>query len=580
MTDRADESVFPQESKAFEGVPSRVSRYRLLEKIGGGGMGVVYKARHIALNRIVALKLLHVHRANDEDFAARFWREMEAAGKLDHPHVVRATDAGLEDDVLFLAMDLLTGTDLEKLIQANGRLGVADACELVRQAALGLGAIRQAHMVHRDIKPSNLFLTSDGVLKVLDLGLATTRDGSQTELTKSNVAMGTCDYMAPEQANGSRDVDIRADIYSLGCTMYKLLTGRVPFSGAQFGNQYLKMKAHAEEPFPPLGVSGVPERVEAILRAMTEKDPERRLSNPLTLAQDLKPWSANGDALRGLGAISAATTGNRHSDTKPMVDGSPTGPSIPGRWRWVVGVLAAIAVAICISVGIRNIAKKSPPQDLLAAPNPKPAAAPPGPIVGVPFDLLAASPVELWAPRNAALGRQMTYSAENRMMRIDSSGLCLYQLGSTDSKNYKIHVRFNRNGGENVFGAFVGYQIRRDANRDVARYLYCYQYVVANDRLLRVHERHMDQATGNYTKIPLELGERKTNAAGIAKQLLTLEVIEGKLARVSLDEAEIVLPPPLHPAAELSGNAFGVANSSGSVTIESAQLTLGSPEKP
>jgi serine/threonine protein kinase len=197
-----------------------VREYKLLAELGKGGMGTVYRALHTKLDREVALKILPAERTKDPEAVDRFQREMKAVGKLEHPHIVRATDAGEQDGTHFLVMEYVEGLDLSELVQVIGPLPVADACEVIRQAAVGLQAAHEHGMVHRDIKPSNLMLAANGRVKILDLGLAlldpqrgdVDDEGGGRDLTSDGQIMGTFDYMAPEQAGDSHGVDIRADI--------------------------------------------------------------------------------------------------------------------------------------------------------------------------------------------------------------------------------------------------------------------------------------------------------------------------------------------------------------------------------
>ena len=184
-------------------------------------MGTVYKALHTRLKRLVALKLLPEHRTQNPEALARFQREMEAVGQLDHPHLVRAHDAGEAEGQHYLVMEFLDGIDLAHLVRRTGPFLVADACEAVRQAAMGLQHAHEHGLVHRDVKPSNLMLSTDGMVKVLDLGLARLCPETPVEedVTASGQVMGSADYMAPEQCLDARDVDGRADIYSLGGTL-------------------------------------------------------------------------------------------------------------------------------------------------------------------------------------------------------------------------------------------------------------------------------------------------------------------------------------------------------------------------
>ncbi|NQT14883.1 MAG: protein kinase, partial [Planctomycetes bacterium] len=281
------------------GQGGRLGEYRLLEKLGQGGMGTVYKAEHTKLGRTVALKLLPADRLRSSRAVARFEREMLAIGGLTHPNIVQAHDAREVDDMRFLVMEFVEGLDLHKLVQRSGPLQTADACELIRQAALGLQYAHEHGLVHRDVKPSNLMLTSEGRVKVLDLGLARLQEEqpSGEEMTAAGQAMGTADYMAPEQASDSHSVDIRADVYSLGCTLYSLLAGCPPFSGPKYRHTFEKMTAHARDPVPPIRdiCPEAPDELVDLLDRMLAKDPAARPSTPADVADAVGPLCTGSD---------------------------------------------------------------------------------------------------------------------------------------------------------------------------------------------------------------------------------------------------------------------------------------------
>jgi serine/threonine protein kinase len=281
----------PKTDVPEEPLPAHLGQYRILERIGRGGMGTVYKARHPHLKRDVAIKVLPKDRLRDPQSVARFQREMEAVGRLDHTNLVRAHDAGESDGQHYLVMEFLDGADLRKLVRQHGPLPMANACEIVRQAAMGLQYAHEHGLIHRDIKPSNLILTSEGIVKVLDLGLARLGDeaGTTGDMTGSGLIVGTGDFISPEQGQDTRNADARSDIYSLGCTLYFLLAGKAPFSDSQHGSFVQKVMAHAHEPIPPIQAvrKDVPEAVVSIIARMTAKVPEQRLQTPAEVAKTI-----------------------------------------------------------------------------------------------------------------------------------------------------------------------------------------------------------------------------------------------------------------------------------------------------
>ncbi len=204
-------------------------RYRVLALLGAGGMGAVYKAEHRLMERLVALKVMAARLLGNAAMVERFRREVKAAARLAHPNIVTAHDAEQAGDLHFLVMEYVEGTDLARVVAERGPLPVGEACDYVRQAAMGLQHAHEHGMIHRDIKPHNLMLTPQGTVKMLDFGLARLAGeaGSQPGGgTAQGTVLGTVDYMAPEQADDAHQADIRSDIYSLGCTLYHLLSGR------------------------------------------------------------------------------------------------------------------------------------------------------------------------------------------------------------------------------------------------------------------------------------------------------------------------------------------------------------------
>lgn len=254
--------------------------YVILQQIGAGGMGKVYLAEHCRMKRQVALKSLPLRMVPDEQAIGRFHREVQAAAKLTQPNIVTAYDAGEDKEIHYFVMEYVEGINLSEYVKEEGVLPVEVAVDYITQVAKGLGFAHSKNIVHRDIKPANLLLDNNGVVKILDMGLARvdsegTDDVSCTMLTESGNVMGTADYMAPEQAKNTHTADTRADIYSLGCSLYFLLTGKVMYQADSFIN---KVVAHLEEPIPSL-IEACPEaskELDSLFQKMVSKFPEGR----------------------------------------------------------------------------------------------------------------------------------------------------------------------------------------------------------------------------------------------------------------------------------------------------------------
>lgn len=283
-------------SKAWPTLPG----YEIIGELGRGGMGLVYKARQLSLRRTVAIKVITTESAAETGILARFRRERQLLAQLAHPNLVTAYDAGEFNGLQYFVMEFVDGVNLSVLVRRLGKLPLAAACEVIRQAAVGLQHIHERGLVHRDIKPSNLLLATSGTLKLIDLGLARSPTGlSQAEnITTYRQLLGTFDYIAPEQCEDSHSVDIRADIYSLGCTFYELLAGQVPFAGA--ATVLMKLRAHAQDPVPPIRErrSDVPEPVAAALQRMLAKDRGDRFASPAYVAAALQPFVTGADLRR------------------------------------------------------------------------------------------------------------------------------------------------------------------------------------------------------------------------------------------------------------------------------------------
>jgi serine/threonine protein kinase len=288
-------------SASFDEIPPPLSehpRYEVLGLIGKGGMGDVYRARHRKMERTVALKVINRRLIQKAEAIDRFHREVKAAAQLSHPNIVTAYDADHAGNFHFMVMELVDGIDLSQTIKKRNALPVAEACDYVRQAAIGLQHAHERGMVHRDIKPHNLMVTVDGTIKILDFGLASLTPeaipasdtvAARSDLTAAGAIIGTPDFISPEQANDARQVDIRSDIYSLGATLYYLLSGRVPFD---HGSVTHKLKSHAQvEPAPLNSVrKDLPEELVAIVSKMMAKDPNERYLTPKEVADALESF--------------------------------------------------------------------------------------------------------------------------------------------------------------------------------------------------------------------------------------------------------------------------------------------------
>jgi serine/threonine protein kinase len=349
-------------------LPLRLGQYLVQERLGQGGMGTVYKALHVQLGRTVAIKMISGVRTFESGAHARFRREIQALGRLDHPNIVRATDAGECDGQPFLVMDHVEGIDLSSLVRRVGPLSIAAACELVRQTALGLEYISRSGFVHRDIKPSNLMLTPQGQIKILDLGLALIRrpEGNAEALSTSSHILGTVDYISPEQVQAPRSVDIRSDVYSLGCTLYKLLAGRAPFEDQQHGTPHRKMVAHCTEPAPPIQRlrPEVPDDLSIVVGRMLAKSQADRFDSPAKVAEALTPWAEadasarlwstlNADESSTASFVCAGVETDRPVDT---VNSAAIRPTRRRRANYaVVGLSLSAAVLAIVSWGAWSV---------------------------------------------------------------------------------------------------------------------------------------------------------------------------------------------------------------------------------
>jgi serine/threonine-protein kinase len=402
-------------------------RYKILRELGSGGMGVVYKAEHRIMDRIVAIKVLAPHLTSRAGAAERFLKEVKVAARLTHPNIVTVFDAEEVGGLLFLVMEYVEGINLDRVVAKKGPLPIPMACHFVKQAALGLQHAADKGMVHRDIKPQNLMGTRKGHIKIMDFGLARiVRNDNEDDslppgtrlpfgagkpvadpLTNPNLLMGTPDFLSPEQAKNSHAVDTRSDIYSLGCTLYFLLTGRPPFAHAV--SLIDKLLAHTEEAPPAIRSlrPEVPEGLAAVVAKMLAKNPDDRYEKAEDVAAELQPFyratESEPEVIEAVmiapAAPKAATVAPPPPDTSPVAEGrtllEPDRPRKPKKakkkkklrawWEQPWAKVGALAIALLLIGGIIFAATRArkhaenPPTDTPTPELPQPKSNPPQP---------------------------------------------------------------------------------------------------------------------------------------------------------------------------------------------------------
>jgi hypothetical protein len=368
------------------GVPdalARHPRYRILGVLGEGGMGLVYKAVHRVLDRVVALKVLHRRFTDHPDFIERFRQEARALARLSHPHIALAYDAEHAGDLHFLVMEYVPGMSLDRVAAQRGPLPVAEACDYVRQAALGLQHAFEHGLIHRDVKPQNLMRTPAGQIKVLDFGLVhLARESGEEATPPSATFAGTPDYSAPEQARDPDNADIRADVYALGGTFHFLLTGQPPFLG---GSALQKMLAHQDRPPRPVSEfrADVPDPLLALLERMLAKDRAERPATPVEVAR----------ALAAFAGVAEEPSASRTA-----------APPLRRRWLWLSAAVALVAAA---GVGL-----------MLTWPHPSlpPPTSNPAPASAEPLELATAE--QLAARKRERREQILTWLRQNTAVKL------------------------------------------------------------------------------------------------------------------------------------------------------------------
>jgi predicted Ser/Thr protein kinase len=325
-------------------------RYELTELVGTGGMSSVYKAHDTLLERNVALKVLHDHYSDDDEFVERFRREARAVAQLSHPNIVTVIDRGESGGRQFIVFEYIDGENLKELLVRSGRLEVDRALELALEIARGLAFAHDHGLVHRDVKPQNVLLNGDGKAKVTDFGIARSLD-VEHGVTQTGTIMGTSNYIAPEQASG-QPVDTQTDVYSLGVVLYELLAGDVPFPGENFVT--VAMKHVNESPPNLLDVRrDVPLRVAAAVDRALEKDPRQRFPSMEAFAAELE--ACRMELLRGDGAGDATMVVPRRTAPHPRARRRRVSP-----WPLVLAILAVMAIGGAIAAFVLLRDESSP----------------------------------------------------------------------------------------------------------------------------------------------------------------------------------------------------------------------------
>ena len=398
-------------------LPFQLGNYQLLQRIGRGASGAVYRARHSRLNKTVAVKVLDPACA---DALESFIQEMETIGSLTHPHVVRATDAGEANGLHYLVMEFIEGADAGRLLYHHEKLPVADACEIVRQAAIGLQFLHDRALIHRDIKPSNLLVTATGQIKLLDLGIAT-RSGDPQVADSGHPTLikpqGTLAYMAPEQVANPSQVGTKSDLYSLGCTLFKLLTGTAP-----------------SQPVPPLTDfrTDVPRSVDRLLRRLLAQQKDDRPESPREVIESLQSPARNAN-LRLLVAP-LCPEGALATQTESLA-ADHWAKGIVNR-RTVLAALGAAGVSVALWPWLRS---RGPALETARWRSLKPVSA----------NVL----LSLGKPENTSLD-----VSDKNIIKVVSDDLTLIQLGRPVVGKFALRVRLRPNGKHSCGVFFQGQQ--------------------------------------------------------------------------------------------------------------------------
>lgn len=515
----SESQVASTEDFQFRGVriPSSIGQYDLEACLGQGAMGVVFKAWHRRLKRRKVLKILLPTHAHVPEYLRRFELEMEAIGALgEHPNVVRANDAAEIDGLYFIAMDYTPGMDVSTLISRVGALRPSDACEIVRQAALGLDYAHRNGILHRDVKPSNLLLTDEGVVKVLDLGLAAFQENTNSQDVDGDYIVGTADYLAPERWRAHRDTGPTSDVYSLGCTLFKLLCGRAPFHDGVLTNK-AKRRAHLRQAVPSLRDirPNIPPEVDMIVARMMAKKQDERYSSAAEVAEALGPWTA-GANLQGLAkeVLQERSETNRMGIEQTLVTRIAKRLAREPKWR-LVPLLGTACLSLAIGVGWAMSTSMSEGGLVLDE---------------EPRLLLPSQPGEtLWR-----------YEKEGCLARVNAKEVSLISFDQEFSGNGSISTRIVFADDRGSGGLYYGYRVREDPEG----LTHFFTAIVVNFEEETNHYRveqlgyQVYRSDQGYTAwVPTTFGVAEVPIVEAASAInLVLEFDEGRLVSSKLDD--------------------------------------------
>ncbi len=330
LLDPAKVKELKKDAESLHEAPE-LTNYVLLKKLGQGGMGAVYLAKHVNMGRDVAIKILPQHFARNKAFVDRFYREARSSAKLDHPNVVRGYDVGEENGFHFFAMEFVDGQSAQSVLESQNKMSIGDAVTIAIDVGKALMHAQELNIVHRDIKPDNVMITRKGVVKLADLGLAKQMD-EENSMTQTGSGFGTPYYMPPEQARNAKYVDCRSDIYALGASLYRMVTGKYPFDGETAYEVLVSKEKATTAPYATSANAGVPSKLSLVIQKMMDKDPNNRYQRCEEVVEALEALGLHYDKVSfvvGGGTPGKITT--TKANITPLPVGNVTEPELSPR---------------------------------------------------------------------------------------------------------------------------------------------------------------------------------------------------------------------------------------------------------